>query len=151
MQVEGKTLTIGKSLWVQYGGVDVTEQGDRLSLTGRDEDAYLKVLNHFGRVLKLYTFEGGRWLDADTGLAAQPFDEAQAGRLPAAPAGKPAGKASGKGSRTAAGKAAAAPAKAGASRKTATARKGTAKGKAAAAKPARSAGTRKRSPGGKTG
>jgi hypothetical protein len=84
MKVNGNTLTIGTTLWVQHGGVEVEERGGERVLRAEEEDAYVKVLNHFGRVLKLYTFEGGRWVDADTGAAAQPFDESQAGRLPAA-------------------------------------------------------------------
>ena len=88
MDVGDTTLTFSRALWVQYGGVDATEQGARIVVTGRDEDSYLKVFNHFGRVLKLYTFEGGRWIDTDTGMRPQPLDESQAGRLPetAAPA-----------------------------------------------------------------
>jgi hypothetical protein len=86
MQVSGKTLTFDRTLWVQYDGVDVQASGSQVAITGRDEESYLKVLNHFGRVLKLYTFEDGRWVDADTGGAAQPFDETQAGRLTAAAA-----------------------------------------------------------------
>ncbi|HKI98087.1 MAG TPA: hypothetical protein VKB51_06390 [bacterium] len=82
MQVHDKTLTFDRSLWVQHGGVDVAEQEGRIVVTGRDEDSYLKVFNHFGRVLKLYTFEAGRWVDADTGGPAQALDESQAGHLP---------------------------------------------------------------------
>ena len=91
MQVSGKTLTFDRTLWVQYDGVDVQASGSQVAITGRDEASYLKVLNHFGRVLKLYTFEDGRWVDADTGGVAQPFDETQAGRLTAAapPPGPP--------------------------------------------------------------
>jgi cell division septation protein DedD len=84
MQVSGKTLTFDRTLWVQYDGVAVQASDSQIAITGRDEASYLKVLNHFGRVLKLYTFEDGRWLDADTGGVAQPFDETQAGRLTAA-------------------------------------------------------------------
>jgi hypothetical protein len=84
MQVHDKTISIDRSVWMQHGGVDVQERGGQIALTGRDDDSYLKVFNHFGRVLKLYTFEDGRWVDADTGVAAQPFDDSQAGHLPAA-------------------------------------------------------------------
>jgi hypothetical protein len=86
MQVHDKTISIDRSVWMQHGGVDVQERGGQIALTGRDDDSYLKVFNHFGRVLKLYTFEDGRWVDADTGVAAQPFDDSQAGHLPAAAA-----------------------------------------------------------------
>lgn len=84
MQANGNTLTFSRSLWVQYGGVDAAERGDELAVTGLDEDSFLKVFNHFGRVLKLYTFEDGRWVDTDTGLPAGDLDESQAGRLPSA-------------------------------------------------------------------
>jgi hypothetical protein len=103
MQVDGKTLAFDKSLWVQYGGVDVEERDGLCRVTGREEEGYLKVFNHFGRLLKLYTFEDGLWTDVDTGGAPLPFDESQTGRLPAgagpsAPDGKvPAG--AGKGTR----------------------------------------------------
>jgi hypothetical protein len=89
MQVRDKTIAFARGLWVQFGGVDVAERGDALAVTGRDDESYLKVLNHFGRVLKLYTFEDGRWVDAETGMAALPFDESQAGRLPSAPPAAP--------------------------------------------------------------
>ncbi len=82
MQIEGKTLSFDKSLWVQFGGVDIEERGEQIAVTGQDEESYLKVFNHFGRLLKLYTFETGNWLDADTALPAQPFDDSRAGRLP---------------------------------------------------------------------
>ena len=82
MQIEGKTLSFDKSLWVQFGGVDIEERGEQIAVTGQDEESYLKVFNHFGRLLKLYTFENGNWLDADTALPAQPFDDSRAGRLP---------------------------------------------------------------------
>lgn len=82
MQVDGKTLLIGKDVWAQHGGVDVAVRGNRIAYTAHGDEPYVKVLNHFGRVLKLYTFEDGRWVDADTGVTAQPFDESQAGRLP---------------------------------------------------------------------
>ena len=84
MQIEGKTLSFDKSLWVQFGGVDIEERGEQIAVTGQDEESYLKVFNHFGRLLKLYTFENGNWLDADTALPAQPFDDSRAGRLPPA-------------------------------------------------------------------
>ncbi len=82
MQVHEKTLTFDKTLWVRYGAVDVQQHGDTVIVTGRDDDSYVKVFNHFGRVLKLFTFESGRWVDADTGMAAEAFDDSQAGRLP---------------------------------------------------------------------
>lgn len=92
MEVKERTLLLGSTVWVQHGGVDAEVRGDRLALTGRDDDSYVKVLNHFGRVLKLYTFEGGRWVDADTGGPAQPFDESQAGHVDPAHAPAPAAK-----------------------------------------------------------
>ncbi len=87
MKVSDKTLAFDKNLWVQFDGVDVKETGGEVKLTARDEEAYLKVFNHFGRVLKLYIFEDGKWVDSDTGLAAKPFDELQAGHLPEAAPG----------------------------------------------------------------
>lgn len=82
MEVRGTEITIGSHIWVQYDGVKVQRQKNTLILTGQDDDSYLKVFNHFGRLLKLYTFEGGRWVDAETGMDALPFDETQAGELP---------------------------------------------------------------------
>ena len=96
MKVSDKTLAFDKHLWVQFDGVDVKETGGEVKLTARDEEAYLKVFNHFGRVLKLFIFENGQWVDSDTGLAAKPFDELQAGRLPEAPPGATRIKAGGK-------------------------------------------------------
>lgn len=87
MKFSDKTLAFDKHLWVQFDGVDMKETGGEVKLTGRDEESYLKVFNHFGRVLKLYIFEDGKWVDSDTGLAARPFDESHAGRLPDAPPG----------------------------------------------------------------
>lgn len=98
MEVADKTLAFDRGLWVQYGGVDVAEDGARIVVTGRDEDSYLKVFNHFGRVLKLYTFEDGRWVDSDTGATPGGFDDHLAGYvseappLPGAPAAAPAAK-----------------------------------------------------------
>ena len=82
MLVHEKTLTFDKTLWVRYGAVDVQQHGDTVTIAGRDDDSYVKVFNHFGRVLKLFTYESGRWVDADTGMAAEAFDDSQAGRLP---------------------------------------------------------------------
>ena len=87
MKVSDKTLAFDKHLWVQFDGVDVKETGSEVKLTARDEEAYLKVFNHFGRLLKLFIFEDGKWVDSETGLAARPFDEAQAGHLPEAAPG----------------------------------------------------------------
>lgn len=145
MEVADKTLAFDRGLWVQYGGVDVAEDGARIVVTGRDEDSYLKVFNHFGRVLKLYTFEAGRWVDADTGMAPQPLDEAQAGHLPATGAPpKPPARAGKTGAK-------AAPAKAQAKRTTAkrTTAKAPAKGggKSAAKGAAGKPGTAKRTAG----
>ena len=96
MKISDKTLAFDKHLWVRFDGVDVKETGGEVKLTARDEEAYLKVFNHFGRVLKLFIFENGQWVDSDTGLAAKPFDELQAGRLPEAPPGATRIKAGGK-------------------------------------------------------
>lgn len=85
MQVDGATLKIKRDLWAQYDGVDAVTKGDEIWLTGREEDAWLKVFNAFGRLLKLYTFEHGAWVDADSGGPPLPFDESQAGHLPGAP------------------------------------------------------------------
>ena len=82
MKAEGKKLTLDRRLWVHYDGVSVKESGDERVLTAHDEDAWLKVLNHFGRVHKLFTFADGTWLDAETGLPPESLDESQAGHLP---------------------------------------------------------------------
>lgn len=85
MKVEGDTLVLGRHVWVQHGGVAVEARADTLALSPADgaEDApWVKVLNPFGRVLRLYTYEDGRWQDAGTGGAPQPFEESEAGRLP---------------------------------------------------------------------
>ncbi len=83
MKLSQTVLEFDKTLWVHYGGgVEIKDKGTTLALTGKEEEAYLKVLNHFGRVMKLYTFDDGRWVDAETGLPATPFDESLAGRLP---------------------------------------------------------------------
>ena len=82
MKAEGKKLVLDRRLWVHYDGVSVKESGDDLVLTANDEEAWLKVLNHFGRVHKLFTFEEGNWVDAETGLPPESLDEAQAGHLP---------------------------------------------------------------------
>ena len=59
MQVDGSKLKFDKTLWVQYEGVDSAEEGDQLAVTARSDDAYVKVFNQFGRLLKLYTFANG--------------------------------------------------------------------------------------------
>lgn len=112
MKVEGKTLRFDRTLWVECGEVESEEAEDERRVTARSEEAYVKVLNHFGRVLKLFLFEGGRWVDADTGQEAGLFDESTAGHIvppagqpePQATAG-PAPKASAKHSRRAASRA----------------------------------------------
>jgi len=78
-------LRLPDTIWVQYGDVEVSRDGDEIVVLGKNDDAYLKVLNHFGRVLKLYTHESGKWEDADTGGPPTGFDMALAGRLPAPP------------------------------------------------------------------
>ncbi len=84
MQVEGKKLRFGNTLWVQHGGAKVSQQNDTVLVEGIDEDSYLKIFNNFGRVLKLYTFEpeAGRWIDSATGAAPAPLDETLAGHVP---------------------------------------------------------------------
>ncbi|MDH4246715.1 MAG: hypothetical protein OEW39_02735 [Deltaproteobacteria bacterium] len=82
MKVSGRTLEFDGSLWVQHAGVTVERHGGTVAVTATDEEAYLKVFNHFGRLLKLYTFEGGRWVDTDTGGDPLPLDEFEAGHLP---------------------------------------------------------------------
>ncbi|MEE8395368.1 MAG: hypothetical protein V3S29_04880 [bacterium] len=132
---DGKRIRIHKTLWVHYGGADVHQEGEELVLAGRDEDSYLKVLNHFGRVLKLFTFDANRWVDAETGAPPGPLDTAMAGVVPAPPPGRPAAKAApAKGKKPGKASAASAPAgkkvatpKPGSNRKTAAAGKGGAK------------------------
>jgi hypothetical protein len=83
MEVAGKTIRFSNTLWVQHGGVKVENQGDAVVVEGVDEDSYLKVFNHFGRVLKLYTFENGEWVDAATGSAPALLDDSLAGHVAA--------------------------------------------------------------------
>jgi hypothetical protein len=92
MQVDGSKLKFDKTLWVQYEGVDSAEEGDQLVVTARSDDAYVKVFNQFGRLLKLYTFANGHWIDSETGTEPAGFDERQAGRLTAQPAAAPAAR-----------------------------------------------------------
>ena len=89
MDTDAKLLHFPKSLWVEHRGVQVSERADTVTVAGKNEDSYLKVFNAFGRVLKLYTFEGGRWIDVDTGGAPGPLDDREAGRLPGAPEAVP--------------------------------------------------------------
>ena len=88
MEISGKTIRFPDTLWVQHGGVNVKHEEGAVAVAGVDEDSYLKVFNHFGRVLKLYTFEDGQWVDSATGAAPMALDESLAGHVPAAP--KPA-------------------------------------------------------------
>jgi hypothetical protein len=92
MQVDGNKLKFDKTLWVQYEGVESAEEGDQLVVTARSDDAYVKVFNQFGRLLKLYTFSNGRWIDSETGAEPASFDEKQAGRITAQPAAAPAAR-----------------------------------------------------------
>ena len=82
MKIDGKRIRFAKELWVQTGGVKTAESGSERIVEGIDEDSYVKVLNHFGRALKVFTFEDGRWMDSDTGLESTGFDERIAGRVP---------------------------------------------------------------------
>ena len=83
MEVAGKTIRFSNTLWVQHGGVKVENQGDAVAVEGVDEDSYLKVFNHFGRVLKLYMFENGEWVDSATGSAPAVLDDSLAGHVAA--------------------------------------------------------------------
>jgi sRNA-binding protein len=83
MEVSGKTIRFPNTLWVQHGGVKVKNEGGLVALEGIDEDSYLKIFNHFGRVLKLYTFENDQWVDAATGAAPTTLDESVAGHVAA--------------------------------------------------------------------
>ena len=85
MDTDAKQLHFPKSLWVEHRGVRVSERAGTVTIEGVDEDSTLKVFNAFGRVLKLYTFEGGRWIDVDTGGPPGPLDDREAGRLPGSP------------------------------------------------------------------
>ena len=82
MQVEGSKLKFEKTLWVQFEGVDTSEEGDLLVVQGRSDDSYVKVFNQFGRLLKLFTFSNGRWVDSETNAEPTNLDLSQAGRLP---------------------------------------------------------------------
>jgi len=86
MQVEGSKLKFEKTLWVQFEGVDTSEEGDLLVVQGRSDDSYVKVFNQFGRLLKLFTFSNGRWVDSETNAEPTNLDLSQAGRLPMRPA-----------------------------------------------------------------
>jgi hypothetical protein len=86
MQVEGSKLKFEKTLWVQFEGVDTSEEGDLLVVQGRSDDSYVKVFNQFGRLLKLFTFSSGRWVDSETNAEPTNLDLSQAGRLPMRPA-----------------------------------------------------------------
>lgn len=148
MKVEGKTLEFDSSLWVEYGGVDVEPRGASLAVTGRDDDSYLKVLSHFGRVLKLYTFEAGHWVDADTGAEPLPLDESQAGHVSVVAAAEGGGAVPGpRKAASGAGKRARAAAGAAAKPATGPATKPAAK---TAAKPAARSGTKPRGTGGRS-
>lgn len=71
------------TLWVQLGGVKVKNEDGSVAIEGVDEDSYLKVFNHFGRVLRLYTFENDQWVDSATGVAPIALDEKAAGQVAA--------------------------------------------------------------------
>jgi len=86
MQVEGSKLKFEKTLWVQFEGVDTSEEGGQLVVQGRSDDSYVKVFNQFGRLLKLFTFSNGRWVDSETNAEPTNLDLSQAGRLPMPPA-----------------------------------------------------------------
>ena len=86
MQVAGSKLKFEKTLWVQFEGVDTSEEGGLLVVQGRSDDSYVKVFNQFGRLLKLFTFSNGRWVDSETNAEPTNLDLSQAGRLPMHPA-----------------------------------------------------------------
>jgi hypothetical protein len=86
MEVKGKKLQFARTLWVQFGGVKAHEGKDTVSIEGVDDESYLKVFNHFGRVHKLFTFEDGKWIDTDTGAEPTGLDESLAGHVAAEPA-----------------------------------------------------------------
>jgi hypothetical protein len=86
MQVEGSKLKFEKTLWVQFEGVDTSEEGGLLVVQGRSDDSYVKVFDQFGRLLKLFTFSNGRWVDSETNAEPTNLDLSQAGRLPMHPA-----------------------------------------------------------------
>ena len=90
MQCDGKTITFARNLWVQHGGVQVRQRGDQVAVTLRDDDAFLKIFNHFGRVLKLFVAEAGAWVDTDTGQAPGVVDLSQAGYVTPGAAGQAA-------------------------------------------------------------
>ena len=104
MEFEGKQILYAPEIWVQHGGVTVVEKAGRITVEGLDDESYFKVFNHFGRVLKLFTFENGHWIDAETGLEAKGLDDSQAGRIPGVTA-TPENSATGKKRRTGRGKA----------------------------------------------
>lgn len=85
MQVAGSKLKFEKDLWVQFEGVDSSEEGGLLVVQGRSNDSYVKVFNQFGRLLKLFTFSDGRWVDSETNAEPTNLDLSQAGRLPMHP------------------------------------------------------------------
>ena len=68
MKIDGKRIRFAKELWVQTGGVKTEESGSERIVEGIDEDSYVKVLNHFGRALKVFTFEEVRPIPSDEEL-----------------------------------------------------------------------------------
>ena len=82
MEFDGKRISYAQEIWVQHGGVTVLEKAGRITVEGLDDESYFKVFNHFGRVLKLFTFENGHWIDTETGLEAKGLDDSHAGRIP---------------------------------------------------------------------
>ena len=95
MEVSGKTIKFSNTLWVQHGGVRVKNEKDTVLVEGVDDESYLKIFNHFGRVLRLYSFEEGQWVDSATGATPTTLDESLAGQVPAtkhASSAKPAAR-----------------------------------------------------------
>ncbi len=99
MEVSGKTIKFSNTLWVQHGGVRVKNEKETVLVEGVDDESYLKVFNHFGRVLRLYTFEDGQWVDSATGSTPTALDESLAGLVPATQHASTAKPAAGKGAR----------------------------------------------------
>lgn len=93
LEAKGKKLSYSKTLWADHGGVRVKEGKETITVEGVDEDSFVKIFSHFGRVLKLYTFENGGWVDVETGAVPTDFDESMAGTVIPAPLAKDAKKA----------------------------------------------------------
>jgi hypothetical protein len=79
MKIDGKRLTFPSALNVKYSATVIEENEHEITIEAEDEESYLKIYTPFRGVAKLFVFENGQWIDAETSTPFAGLDLASLG------------------------------------------------------------------------